>query len=409
MPTWNTDAQLADSIDERFLATNPQIDNFLSDGVHGKFLLVAAKGMGKTLLLRHKRKQIEQTRKDYFLVPRNATADYVNLPASPSKGLIKLMQAKQFWEDIWTISIAISVLLNFPHELSEAERDSALNEIKRADIPSELAQEMVSAFSKRFTLQRSPSSVLNIFLQSPGKAIEKARSRGLQVVTELFNKYISSGCAVFIDSFDHAIGKVFPDNLDIWCNGQLGLLKAAWELSRHNRHVKIYATIRQEAFAYFDDPEINNIKGSMLLIEYSKDDLEAIFAKAIDHYEGITDPNKHILEDAFLPCRNLMFLTVGAAYAFQCGASTLGIGLLDEAYHLFPDQTRNFLTDTEALLSQSLGKPIKLVAPLMSFSKADVLEIAKARSINGTYSCHAGTEKPCGVCIACREYIGLEI
>lgn len=124
---------------------------------------------------------------------------------------------------------------------------------------------------------------------------------------------------------------------------------------------------------------------------------------------GITDPNKHILEDAFLPCRNLMFLTVGAAYAFQCGASTLAIGLLDEAYHLFPDQTRKFLTDTEALLSQSLGRPIKLVAPLMSFSKADVLKLSKALGISNTYSCHAGTEKPCGVCIACREYIGLEV
>jgi 7-cyano-7-deazaguanine synthase len=124
---------------------------------------------------------------------------------------------------------------------------------------------------------------------------------------------------------------------------------------------------------------------------------------------GLTDPKKHIREDAFLPCRNLMFLTVGAAYAFQCGASTLGIGLLDEEYHIFPDQTKIFLTDTEALLSQSLGRQIKLVAPLMSFSKADVLQIAKAKGITGTYSCHAGTEEPCGACIACREYIGLEV
>lgn len=124
---------------------------------------------------------------------------------------------------------------------------------------------------------------------------------------------------------------------------------------------------------------------------------------------GLTDPNKHILDDAFLPCRNLMFLTVGAAYAFQCGATTLGIGLLDETFHLFPDQTKAFLTDAEALLSKSLGKTIKLVAPLMSFSKAEVLEIAKAKGITGTYSCHAGTETACGVCIACREYIGLEV
>jgi len=124
---------------------------------------------------------------------------------------------------------------------------------------------------------------------------------------------------------------------------------------------------------------------------------------------GLTDPNKRVFEDAFLPCRNLMFVTVGAAYAHQCGASAVGIGLLDEAFSLFPDQTKSFLTDAEALLSRSLGRSVKLVTPLMSFSKAEVLEIAKAKGISGTYSCHAGTEPPCGVCVACREYFGLEV
>lgn len=124
---------------------------------------------------------------------------------------------------------------------------------------------------------------------------------------------------------------------------------------------------------------------------------------------GLTDPNKHVFEDAFLPCRNLIFVTVGAAYAFQCGATSVGIGLLDEAFSLFPDQTRGFLSDAEALLSRCLAKSIKLVAPLVSFSKADVLAIARIKGITGTYSCHAGTETPCGICVACREYIGLEV
>lgn len=124
---------------------------------------------------------------------------------------------------------------------------------------------------------------------------------------------------------------------------------------------------------------------------------------------GLTDPRKHILEDAFLPCRNLMFLTVGAAYAFQREATAVGIGLLDDAFSLFPDQTRGFISDAEALLYRGLGKSIKLATPLISFSKADVLEIAKVMGITGTYSCHAGTETPCGVCVACREYIGLEV
>ncbi len=124
---------------------------------------------------------------------------------------------------------------------------------------------------------------------------------------------------------------------------------------------------------------------------------------------GLTDPNKNILEDAFLPCRNLMFLTTGAAYAYQCGATAVSIGLLDDVFSLFPDQTKGFVLNTEALLSRCLGKPIKLVTPLMSFSKGDVIKLAKAMEITGTYSCHAGTEAPCGVCVACREYIGLEV
>lgn len=124
---------------------------------------------------------------------------------------------------------------------------------------------------------------------------------------------------------------------------------------------------------------------------------------------GLTDSTKHILKDAFLPCRNLMFLTIGAAYAFQCGASNVGIGLLDEAFSLFPDQTKGFISDAETVISRALGKPMRVIAPLMTLSKAEVLRIAKAKGITGTYSCHAGTEIPCGKCVACQEYIGLQV
>lgn len=286
MTTWNTDAELAESVDERFLATTPPIDRFLSSGVHGKFLLIAAKGMGKTLLLRHKRKHIEQVHKDYLVIPRDSTADYVKLSSSPPKGMPKLMRDKVFWQDLWTLSIAISVLLNYPHSMSEPERSTALGEIDRANLPSELTQELTNALSHLYVIQRAPSSVLDIFLQSSVKAVEKARSKGVQILTDLVKMHVKNGCAVFIDSFDQGLSNVFPEDLDIWCSGQSGLLKAAWELTRHHRHLKIFVTIRQEAFAFFNDKDMNNIKGSMLLIEYSKDDLQAIFSKAILHYEG---------------------------------------------------------------------------------------------------------------------------
>lgn len=124
---------------------------------------------------------------------------------------------------------------------------------------------------------------------------------------------------------------------------------------------------------------------------------------------GLTDRTKRIFEDAFLPCRNMMFLTIGAAYAKQVNGSAVAIGLLDEAFSLFPDQTQGFLRDAEAVLARAIGQQLKVVAPLMSFSKQDVVNLAKARAVNGTYSCHSGAEAPCGICVACREYVGLEV
>lgn len=287
MPDWNTDAQFAAVIDERFLGTNSQIDSFLDSGTKGKFLVIASKGMGKTLLLRHKRKQLEEDHKDYFLIPRNGTADYVRLPSSPTKGLLIQMEEHAFWQDLWTISIAVSTLLNFPHSLTESERETVKAEVSRAELPSAISLELIAALTSKHRIYRSPSGVLDILLQSDIKAVAKARGKGAQIITDLFSTYINSGCAIFIDSFDQAISTAYPDNLAIWCNGQTGLLKASWELSRHNRHAKIFVTIRQEAYSHFRDPEKNNIKGSALLIEYTDDDLRRIFERAVSHYEQL--------------------------------------------------------------------------------------------------------------------------
>ena len=287
MKDWNTDAQFADIIDERFLGTNSQIDNFLSAGMGGKFLVVASKGMGKTLLLRHKRKHIEENHKDFVVIPRGQSADYVILPNSPTKGLLTLLEDHAFWQDLWTISIATSALLSFPHKLSEIERAFVVRELDRAELPITLEAELTNALSIGQRVHRNPSSILDILLQSEIKTIARARAKGQQVLISLFNSYITSGCAIFIDSFDQAINTAFPENLKIWCNGQTGLLKAAWELSRNNRHAKIYITLRQEAYSSYRDPEKNNIKGSALLIEYTEDDLRSIFAKAVMHYEGL--------------------------------------------------------------------------------------------------------------------------
>jgi 7-cyano-7-deazaguanine synthase len=124
---------------------------------------------------------------------------------------------------------------------------------------------------------------------------------------------------------------------------------------------------------------------------------------------GLTDPSKRILEDAFLPGRNMLFLLCAAALAHEVKGDAVAVGFLDERLSLFPDQRRDFADLAGSLLTQIMSRPIKILTPLISFSKAEVLAIAKDRGIGQTYSCHAGTLEPCGVCIACNEFIGLEV
>lgn len=123
---------------------------------------------------------------------------------------------------------------------------------------------------------------------------------------------------------------------------------------------------------------------------------------------GITDPHLRINEDAFLPGRNLLLVLAGAAHAFKVQARSVALGFLDPAQHLFPDQTREFVKACEATIEKAMGKRINVLTPLIEFSKRDVLAMARARGITGTYSCHAGGNTPCGLCVACIEILNAE-
>ena len=130
------------------------------------------------------------------------------------------------------------------------------------------------------------------------------------------------------------------------------------------------------------------------------------FGKTIP--SGLTDPGLRINEDAFLPGRNLLFAVAGAAHAFTLGADSIALGLLDPANHLFPDQTKRFVEKCEKMIEIAMGKRIAVLTPLIEFSKSDVLIMARARGVQDAYSCHAGGDTFCGVCVACVEIANAE-
>jgi 7-cyano-7-deazaguanine synthase len=120
---------------------------------------------------------------------------------------------------------------------------------------------------------------------------------------------------------------------------------------------------------------------------------------------GLTRTNLDIKKDAFTPGRNFLFIIAGAAYAYQVKANAISLGLLSEKFSLFPDQRESFIQKAELAIEAALGRHIKIVTPLSSFTKADVVALANKKGISGTYSCHTGNDIPCGKCISCLEYL----
>lgn len=120
---------------------------------------------------------------------------------------------------------------------------------------------------------------------------------------------------------------------------------------------------------------------------------------------GLTSTKLDIKNDAFLPNRNALFLLSAAAYAYRNECTHIAIGFLNEGNHIFPDQTRMFLDKMEELLDISLGRRIYIMSPFISLNKIDIIGLAKQKGLRDTYSCHQGTETPCGKCISCLEFI----
>ena len=180
-------------------------------------------------------------------------------------------------------------------------------------------------------------------------------------------------------------------------------LMAALACEVHEEQFPLFVDYRQRAKAR----ELHACRRSMAVLGLREPMVMDLSGFGDVIQSGLTDHHLRVYEDAFTPGRNLLFLLAGAAYAHQVGAEAVAIGLLHEDTSLFPDQTSAFITSAEATLALAIDRPISVITPLANLHKADVVALARERGIEHTYSCHLGTEDPCGSCIACKEFEGV--
>lgn len=107
----------------------------------------------------------------------------------------------------------------------------------------------------------------------------------------------------------------------------------------------------------------------------------------------------------YVPGRNTVFLSLAASLADAAGADAVVIGANALDYSGYPDCRPAFTRAFErAARAGTRRTRLKVLAPLLRLDKAGIVRLARKAGapLELTWSCYAGTARPCGRCDSCK-------
>jgi 7-cyano-7-deazaguanine synthase len=104
----------------------------------------------------------------------------------------------------------------------------------------------------------------------------------------------------------------------------------------------------------------------------------------------------------YLPGRNVLLLALAAAAAVRRGVRSIAIGTL--AGNPFGDASPRFFSRMARSLTEALGQPIRIIAPLRRVKKSRLIRLAGRAPLHLTFSCLSPRRGlHCGRCNKCAE------
>lgn len=107
----------------------------------------------------------------------------------------------------------------------------------------------------------------------------------------------------------------------------------------------------------------------------------------------------------YVPNRNMMLLSMAAAYAEAHGMSDVYYGAQAQDEYGYWDCTGDFLRRINDVLILNRKKPVTIHGPFITKSKAEVVGLGLRLGVDftQTWSCYRGGESACGACPTCVE------
>ncbi len=272
-PSWATDANQIDILDlNQILFRNDTIDDFLTR--RHRHFISATKGFGKTLLLTCKRQLLTQSdaarSHALTLVPEGRPfLDFMSEMRSLSERYEKPLSSLSTTKRLWGAALRISAISHHSGVIDEAEQ-SELEEFP----------ERVRRWLQGTRVQ--PTVVFKELTSVRVSELNQLIDRSENFLDQKLRQ-IHGGTYFFIDKVDQAIRHL---SRDAWIAVQAGLVEAAWETMNANSHLKIYASIRQEAFTNYQSDIKSNLFAATTNLDYSDEDLQRLLDQLARSYEG---------------------------------------------------------------------------------------------------------------------------
>jgi hypothetical protein len=270
--SWVTDANQIDITDlGHVLFRTETIDDFLNRK-HRHFVS-ATKGFGKTLLLTCKRHLLTQagasSNQPLTMVPEGRPyLDFMSEMRSLSEKYEKPLSDLSTTKRLWSAALRVSAISHHPAVVAEseyAEVEAFPERIERWLVGTKVQPTVV--FKELTTLRVSE---LNRLIDGTENFLDQKV------------RQIHGGTYFFIDKVDQAIRHL---SRDAWIAIQAGLIEAAWETMNANAHLKIYASIRQEAFTNYQSDIKSNLFSATSNLSYTDEELQALVDQLARCYE----------------------------------------------------------------------------------------------------------------------------
>jgi serine/threonine protein kinase/class 3 adenylate cyclase len=278
--SWASDANQIDINELRALTFKNQVVNEFLDSTT-KHFVVGSKGLGKTLLLTYKRSLLHEHYAGKegkhaavkFIPEGRPYLDLMGDLPSLGKSAIQLMSSLDSCKRLWSFAFRVAAVSHLSERQAEPSEDER-EELRR--FPAALRAMLEGR-------KAEPTVVLKQLIGMPFGELRQLLDRS-EGFLEYKIRSLHSAVFIFVDKLDQALRRL---PRDAWVSMQAGMIEAAWDLMNTNAHVKIFATIREEAFADYESDIKTNLHGATTALRYTKRDLRDMLEKLTYFYERV--------------------------------------------------------------------------------------------------------------------------